>query len=118
MAIKLTQRNFEDALLKLETPKGKQLQFLKFHANAKGRALNMRRLAQKVGYKSWRAMNLQYGLLARSIGLAAGITKPDISLLVEFIPPEKISAQSISNSEWILIMREPFAKALKRVGWI
>jgi hypothetical protein len=79
----------------------------------------MRRLAEKVGYKGWQGMNLQYGLLAQRIGLAAGLNNPDITLLVEFIPPaQKSSSDNVSNSEWILLMQEPFAKALKAVGWI
>ena len=118
MTNKLSQRNFEIALRKMEIPRGKQVQFLKFHASAVGRASNMRQLAKRVGYENWRAMNLQYGLLAKRIGLAAGIVNPTISLLVEFIPPENISSQHVSNSEWILVMREPFANALKKVGWI
>ena len=63
-------------------------------------------------------MNLRYGILARRIGEVAGAKKPDIRLLVEFIPPKGQSPANISNVEWILVMGEGFASALKTVGWI
>ena len=112
----LTENQFLDALTKLRKPSASQLKFLGWHARAKGRAANMRRLAGVAGYKNWRGMNLRYGILARNIGQAAGVRTPNIRLLVEFIPPDP--SQNISNSEWILVMREPFAKALKSAKWI
>jgi hypothetical protein len=68
-------------------------------------------------------MNLQYGMLARDVGLAAGLEKsdlpyPNVLLLVEFVPPIQKSPSNISNSEWILVMKEPFMKALKAIQWI
>ncbi len=78
----------------------------------------MRLLANKAGYNGWRGMNLRYGILARKIGEAAGQPNPSITLLVEFVPPKGQSSESISNSEWVLVMREPFAKAMKSAGWI
>jgi hypothetical protein len=118
----LSQKDFETALAIMKKPGGKKIKFLKLHSKAKGRVSTMRRLAEQVGYKSWRGMNLQYGILARDIGLAAGLKEqdlpyPDIALLVDFIAPAQKSSENISNSEWILVMREPFAKALAAIGW-
>ena len=114
----MSEVQFKMALSKLRRPGGSQLTFLKGHAEAKGRAANMRLLAKKARYKGWRGMNLQYGILAKKIGEAAGRSKAGITLLVELVPPKGKSAENISNSEWILVMREEFARALKAAGWI
>ncbi|MBP6177954.1 MAG: hypothetical protein KA480_06490 [Anaerolineales bacterium] len=119
----LSQKQFEKALQDLGNPRGKQAEFLKVHAQSSGRAMTMKRLAEETGYRSWRGMNLQYGILAHEIGIAAGLREedfpdPNIILLVDFVPPVHKSADNISNSEWILIMKEPFVKALKAVKWI
>ena len=112
----VTTREFENAFSTLRAPRGKQPLFLLAHLNAKGRALNMRRIAQAAGYKSYRGGNLQYGLLAERIGKALG-RKDGIALLVEFVPPKRKSRDNISNDEWILVMRPGFAAALRRTKW-
>jgi len=119
----LSQEQFEKALQDLGEPRGKQAEFLKVHAQSSGRAMTMKRLAEEVGYGSWRGMNLQYGILAHDIGIAAGLREedlpnPNIMLLVDFVPPVQKSAENISNSEWILIMKESFVNALKIAKWI
>lgn len=123
MKTDLSQKDFEKALQELGTPRGKQADFLTVHALSKGHAMTMKRMAEEVGYGSWRGMNLQYGILARDIGLALGLSKkdlpyPNVLLLVDFVPPVQKSANNISNSEWILVMKEPFMKALQAVKWI
>ncbi|HJS20368.1 MAG TPA: hypothetical protein VJ785_16585 [Anaerolineales bacterium] len=47
-----SQKAFEKALKELKTPRGQQAQFLRIHAQAKGQAMTMKRLAQEVGYRS------------------------------------------------------------------
>jgi hypothetical protein len=89
------------------------MQFLRAHYKARGRALTAKRLAQKVGYKNYRAINRLYGLLAAKMGPLVGQPNSDIDLLVESAPPK-----SITNKEWILIMRPEFAAGLKRAGWV
>jgi hypothetical protein len=123
MAKNLAQKAFEKAIKDLGAPRGKQAEFLRVHAQARGRAMTMKRLAEEVGYGSWRGMNLQYGILARDIGIAAGLRKmelpnPNVLLLVDFVPPVQKSSNNISNSEWVLVMKEPFMKALKAAKWI
>lgn len=83
------------------------------HVNAPNHVSNMRTLAKAAKYKSWRAANLQYGLLARRIGDELRIKGLRIGLLVEFVGPKKLS-----NSEWLVMMRPTFARALKRAGWV
>jgi hypothetical protein len=123
MESNLSQKDFEKALQDLGAPRGKQAEFLRIHAQAKGQAMTMKRLAEEVGYRSWRGMNLQYGILARDIGIKAGLSEqdlpePNLMLLVDFVPPVQKSSSNISNSEWILVMKEPFLKALKKVKWV
>jgi hypothetical protein len=91
------------------------MKFLKAHCNAKGRALTAKRLADTAGYKGYRAINLQYGKLAKRIAPALGKHPDDVTieLLVDGVHPG-----AVANEEWVLIMRPPFAEALKRVGWV
>lgn len=114
----LSRREFTKALKSMPLPGAKIRKFLAIHAAASGRAATMTKLAQAVGYAGFQGMNLQYGLLASRIGRAAGLRKADLDLLVEFIVPKSLSDDNVSNSEWVLIMREEFAKALKDAGWV
>jgi hypothetical protein len=54
-----------------------------------------------------------YGKLAKQIGAFIGKRKPHLSLLVEFVKPP-----TVTNRQWILVMRPEFAKGLKRAHWI
>jgi hypothetical protein len=114
-----TEAAFVSALKKMRRPGGRQLDFLRLHARSVGRASTMRRLAEQVGYADWRSMNLRYGLLARDIGRTMKVRGRRIGLLVEFVAPKRVPAnRNISNTEYVVIMREPFAKALKAARWI
>ena len=110
-----TKAEFCRALRIVGRPKGRQLKFLAAHYGAQERALNMRRLARSAGYASWRAVNLQYGLLAGRIASAIRAPVPScaVTFLCDFIRPNQAS-----NTEWILIMKPAFAAALKEVGWV
>jgi hypothetical protein len=104
---------FALALKKLTKPGGRQLRFLRAHYKAPGRALTARRLAQAVGYKSYRGINLWYGRLAARIGPMVGNPGAGMLILVEFAPPK-----SLTNKEWILVMRPEFAQGLRLAGWV
>src|ERR1700683_84791 len=117
MPQEVVAHEFESVLAKMPRPRGRQLEFLKAHATATARALNMRRIARAANYVDYRGANLQSGRLAKRIGQALGRPNADLNLLVEFVPPKGRDRKHISNDEWILVMREPFANALKRVGW-
>jgi len=94
-------------------PRGRQLDFLREHVQAPGRALTARRLAQTVGYQNHGGINLQYGLLAHRIGDALGRRDVHLSLLVDFVRPK-----SVTNTEWVLVMHPQFADALRQAGWV
>jgi hypothetical protein len=61
-----TRTLFMDALKRVPMPGGRQLDFLREHAHAPGRALRARRLAQAVGYRNHGGINLRYRLLAQT----------------------------------------------------
>jgi hypothetical protein len=110
---KVSASEFAAALKVIPVPGAARLRFLLAHYQAPGRALTMRKMAKKAGYKDYRGVNLWYGKLAKDVGLALGQTKERLGLLVEFAPPK-----SVTNKEWVIIMRPEFAQALKRVDWI
>jgi len=106
-----TQAEFAHALRGIPVPHGRQLDFLREHAQAYQRRLSARQLAESVGYKGYRGINLQYGLLARRIAEALDRNDARLGLLVKF-------DQKNPGAEWRLEMRSEFAKALKQAGWI
>lgn len=73
------------------------------------------RLADVAEYRSYRAINLHYGKLAQRVAFALGRHIPgvQIELLVDGVGP-----QSLTNKDWVLVMKPAFADALKRVGWV
>ena len=83
------------------------------HYRAKNRTSIARKLAEAAGYKDYRGFNLQYGLLAYRIGEKMGVTGLRIGLLVRFEEPG-----GLTNKEYLVFMREEFAKAMKSVGWV
>jgi hypothetical protein len=97
----------------MKLPSGRQLRFLTAHCRAPGGVLTAAKLAKVAGYKSYGGINLQYGLLAKRIGVAMGRSNVDITLLVAGVRPK-----SVTNREWLLAIRPEFASALKRAGWI
>ena len=100
-------------------PRGKQLKFLRAHARARGRAMNMRTIAEKADYKSYRGANLQYGLLADRIGRRLSPPRQGFGILVDAVPPKgRRNAEHVTNDEYVLIMRPAFAEALENAGWI
>ena len=115
MARQVSERDFIRALQSLPKPRGKQLRFLRAHVKARGKALTMEQIARAAGYAGYSGGNLQYGLLARRIASAAGVVPPDpaVELLVESVPPK-----GVTNRQWVLVMRAPFASALEKAGWV
>ena len=106
-------KDFTSALVKIGKPKGRQLKFLQKHYDARARALNASKLAKAAGYVNYRGINLHYGKLAYRLSQEMGIEGVGIELLVDSLIPKQAS-----NSEWVLVMRPQFAKALKNAGWV
>ena len=101
------------ALKALPLPGGRKLHFLRAHCQAPGKALTAAKLAKAAKYKSWHAINLHYGLLAESVGQVIGRKGEGLSLLLEFAKPK-----SITNEQWVLVMRPEFVSALRMAGWV
>lgn len=109
----VSAEDFKAALDVLGKPGGKQMDFLQVHADAPGRAKNAEGLAKAVGYENWRAINLHYGNLALDLGKVLNRSEAGLELLCEFAKPG-----TLTNKEWILIMRPEFAGGLRLAGWI
>jgi hypothetical protein len=92
----------------------KQRKFLQFHEQARRRAVTATMLSSEAGYKNWRGINLVYGKLAASLSDKLGPKAPKgFGLLCQFFKPGEIT-----NTQWVLIMREEFAEGLKKANWI
>jgi hypothetical protein len=101
------------ALQAIGLPGGRQLQFIRAHFNAPGRARTARNLAKDAKYQSWRGINLQYGLLAEALANEIGVKGFGIEIILTGAKPK-----TVTNREWVLIMRPEFADALKQAGWV
>jgi hypothetical protein len=77
--------------------------------------MTMTNLAEAVNYKSYRSVNLRYGLLADAIAHAIGIDPPPtrLFLIAEFVGPQKQS-----NGHWQVVLRPEFVKAVVTSGWL
>jgi hypothetical protein len=72
-------------------------------------------LAEKAGYKGHGAINLGYGKLAKKIRAMLHLRRrsPELSLLVDLVRPP-----SVTNTQWIFVMRPEFANALRSAKWV
>lgn len=81
---------------------------------ASDRTMTATELAVVAGYRSYSGANLQYGKMGRLLREAldyneAGAASYVLSL---FYPP-----QSVGNPEWLFVMHDKVARALKELGW-
>lgn len=115
--MQISPEQFERALSSLAarlTPE--HLRLLVGHYHAPGRRFTATEAAAAVGYSSYRAVNLQYGRLARAVADALRLPMPEASVstvLVTFIPPG-----AEGNLEWLWVMRPELAAALESLGWV
>jgi hypothetical protein len=101
------------SLLEGEMPPRHRL-LLEMHYRAPGRAITARRLAGKVGYASFGAVNLQYGTLARKICDILGLRfEYHVSVVAEFVTPK-----TGWDREILWVMRPELARALEELGWV
>jgi hypothetical protein len=95
----------------------KQQEMLKAHHDAPAHSISATKLATTVGYKSYRAVNSQYGRLARKVISELGITLPRgyvaVGILVGFVNPGYAE-----NPHWLWVLRPNVAKALEQLGWV
>jgi hypothetical protein len=107
---------YEQAFLAVEnriTPAQKAM--LQAHYRARGRVITASNLAHAVGFESYHAANLHYGLLAQMLREALRLphTGTELDMLVSFVPPG-----TQSNDHWLLVMRDEVARALEALGWV
>jgi hypothetical protein len=96
------------------TPKQREL--LEIHYSAPARVISATRLADSVGFKEYRAVNLQYGklgdLVAKELGYDLG-ERVRAGMLIEFVDPEYAG-----NVHWLWVLRAPVVQALEDLGWV
>jgi hypothetical protein len=101
------------ALIKIGKPRGRQPKFLQAHYDSNGRASTATILAQRAGYKSYRGVNLQYGVLAEKLAKEIGYRGQSLAMVCDWAERD-----TITNAHYVLIMRPNFAEALKSAGWV
>jgi hypothetical protein len=92
-----------------------QLLLLQRHYRAPGRAITARQLAEAVGFRDWRGVNLQYGTLAKRVCDALGVTIDGDNL---FVLATFVRDPGIDDGECQLVMRVQVARALELLGWV
>ena len=94
----------------------KQRELLRLHHASPARVISATRLAEAVGFESYNAVNLQYGLLARAVARELAIELGDfveVGILVEFVDPG-----FAANEHWLWVLRPNVAQALEDLGWV
>ena len=112
----LTAQQYREAFQKIHDQlTDKQRAMLRTHYHAPERKITARQMAEAVGFPSYSAANLQYGvvggLLCEILGQEDGSDR--LFVLAHFIRPH-----TEGNAEWLWQMREPAAQALQELGWI
>ncbi len=109
----LITADFIRAFLAISPLHENHIAILRCHARAPERTRTAAQLAREVGYPSYSAINLQYGLLAARVGEALGLHDSSLGLLCEFTPPK-----THGNEQWELIMRSAVASAVAEMAWL
>ncbi|MFN2977021.1 hypothetical protein [Terriglobus aquaticus] len=107
-----TSQQFKEALEKVHQRTDSQMAFLQAHYSTKARALTATHLSKSADYKNYRPINLLYGKLAADLARELG-TRGGLSLLCDFFRPG-----TLTNREWILVMKPDFAEGLRLAGWV
>ena len=92
-----------------------QKKLLVAHHDAPARVISATRLAETVGFENYKAVNLQYGLLAQELSRALNIDLSDfvaVGILVEFVHPG-----SAANEQFLWVLRPNVVRALEDLGW-
>lgn len=110
-----TSKDYKTALSLLEDEMPlKHRLLLEVHYRAPRRRLTARKLAEKVGYASFGAVNLQYGTLARKICDILGLRlEYHVLVLAKFVTPK-----TGSDREILWVMRPELARALEELRWV
>src|SRR4051812_37330778 len=81
---------------------------------APDRTMTATELATVAGYRSYRGTNLQYGKMGQLLREVLDYNEVGAAsyVLSLFYPP-----QSMGNPEWLFVMHDKVARALKELGW-
>jgi len=102
------------AQLETELPKC-QVELLRAHYRFPAHSATACQLAEVVGFENWRAVNLQYGLLGKSLRNALDYHGEGQAsyVIASFVAPDKPE-----NNDWLWIMHTELAHALEEIGWV
>jgi hypothetical protein len=112
-----TVANYRRALTALAPSHPNHKKLLRHHFRSHRHTVTATHLAKLVGYRSYRAINLQYGKLGRRIGLALGLAydpPPGAQAsysIATFIRPDE------DRPDWEGKMHGPLAEALRELKW-
>ena len=107
-------QDYKRALVAIEPIANSRLELLKFHYHCPQRTVTASELAEAVGYKSWRATNLQYGTLADELCKVLNRSpETRLDLLATFTRPE-----AGTEEHWKIHMRPEAAQAILELGWV
>lgn len=107
---------YKEALMRMRcTMPDKHLRMLVAHYHSPNRTVTATQLAEAVGYKSFRAVNLQYGQLGRKLReiMEYAAEGPASYVIASFLPPG-----AEGNAEWLWIMHREVASALEDLNWV
>ena len=92
-----------------------QRELLRLHHDAPARVTSATRLATDVDFESYKAVNLQYGLLAQELLRALNVDLGNfvgLGILVEFVDPG-----FAANEHYLWVLRPNVVRALEEIGW-
>ena len=110
-AAKPSSADFRRALQEISPIARHHQQILKAHYTAPSYTITVTELAEAVGYTSFNAINLHYGIFVNSIAARLGLPR-NFDLIQTFNKPGNQSEDHLQ-----LILRPEFVKALDELRW-
>ena len=89
---------------------------LQAHFDSPQHTATARQLAERVGYASYRGVNLQYGTLAHRIGERLGLAEPPRGFWL-FVLADWAAERDVSG-DTAFVLRQPLIEALLRLGFV
>lgn len=89
---------------------------LQAHASAPGRTASWTEIAQVVGYINGRAVNLQYGRLAKRVAKELGIAAPPRGFWLHIFADWADECDQLGHTRFVL--RQPVVDAAVRLGLV
>lgn len=109
-----TWEDYKKALLSLRPISDNHLKMLEAHYRAPSHTITMAALSKHMGYKGHQSANLQYGLFAKRVAEALGLSlDTQVTALALLEQP----GPGIGQEHWRLIMLPRLVEALDNLKW-